>query len=371
MSEKKTLTPVGLEFSLNILAAVSIVGGLVVFVAYLLQFVGQYWYEGLWFLVLGFAAGVLFWAVAWLVAQQRESLRTQRRIVRLLSDGLKSASPDRPQQSSPPGTSSAGSGDEGLAKLSRQLAELNANLLLTDEQRRVKQEEWQSEQAEKIIARIDHAMDENNFDQAEQLLEEFEHHALGDPRIEDRRAFIRTERQNRAKAIIEENLQRATDLMSVARFGEAIDLAEKLKEQFPDSPQAVDLLERVRRETDAYQSEQRGRLYAIIHEHGETRQWKSALQAAHKLVETYSDSPEADEVRSLMPMLVDNTRIQEVREFRDRILDLMDRRRYSEAVKLAGHVVENYPETAAAEELRRQMPQLQELAQRSKQGDRT
>jgi hypothetical protein len=64
----------------------------------------------------------------------------------------------------------------------------------------------------------------------------------------------------------------------------------------------------------------------------------------------------------MMPTLVDNARLQEVRQLRDRFLEMIERRQYAEAVDLARHVVEHYPETAAAEELRDKMPRLEKLA---------
>lgn len=122
------------------------------------------------------------------------------------------------------------------------------------------------------------------------------------------------------------------------------------------------LLARVQRDSADYQAEQRRRLFAVIQEHAQMRQWKQALAGAHKLLETYGDSEEAQTVRSMLPTLVDNARIQEVRELRDRIVNLVEQHHYAQAVPLIRQVVENYPETAAATELRSQLPRLMELA---------
>ena len=94
---------------------------------------------------------------------------------------------------------------------------------------------------------------------------------------------------------------------------------------------------------------------------GGTDPW-AALAAAGELLEAYPDSPEAAEVRSTLRTLTDNARIEEVRELRDEIRDLLSRRRYAEALACARDLVRRFPTTAAAEELRSQMARLEELA---------
>jgi len=169
-------------------------------------------------------------------------------------------------------------------------------------------------------------------------------------------------KEDQVRELISGQMQRASDLMSVSRFEEAAEVAENLHYKYPQSREADELLSRVQREAATFHTEKRHRLYAIIQENSQARHWKQALAGAHKLLETYADSEEAEKIRTMMPTLVDNARIQEVREYRDRIVDLMERHRYAEAIQLAKHVVENYPETAAAEELRAQMTKLRELA---------
>ncbi|KKK89020.1 hypothetical protein LCGC14_2737320, partial [marine sediment metagenome] len=69
----------------------------------------------------------------------------------------------------------------------------------------------------------------------------------------------------------------------------------------------------------------------------------------------YPDSPEATHLSAQMQTLRDNARIEEVRELRDQIRDMLERRRYAEAVKVAEEVMDRYPETQAAAELRGQI----------------
>ena len=64
----------------------------------------------------------------------------------------------------------------------------------------------------------------------------------------------------------------------------------------------------------------------------------------------------------MLPTIQDNARIEEVREIRDQIRDLINRRRYGEAVEAAEAVVRRFPDTRAAIELGRQLNRLRELA---------
>ena len=57
-------------------------------------------------------------------------------------------------------------------------------------------------------------------------------------------------------------------------------------------------------------------------------------------------------------VLAKNARIETVREMRDRITDLIKRRRYNEAAQVARDVIDGFPETQAAVELRSQLPAL-------------
>jgi outer membrane protein assembly factor BamD (BamD/ComL family) len=95
----------------------------------------------------------------------------------------------------------------------------------------------------------------------------------------------------------------------------------------------------------------------------EARQWRQALKAARQYVQAFPSGAGADAVGAMLATMEDNARIEEVRELRDHIRDLLERRRYAEAVECARDVIERFPDTRAAEDLGRQMNRLRELAQ--------
>ena len=78
------------------------------------------------------------------------------------------------------------------------------------------------------------------------------------------------------------------------------------------------------------------------------------MAGAHRLLEIYGDSEEARNVRAMMPTLVDNARIEEVREYRDRIVEMVEQLRYAEAIELAGSAGEEEAFVAGGAEIYRQ-----------------
>lgn len=322
--------------------------------------------DGVTSLLLGLLGGGVLAGLGWLVRCQQRSVIQQARLERLLGqlrDQLAEPPWPLPAESTEPPPPQQTLDPDLLRQMLRELREINQNVLLTDEERKTRQKSLRENRASQLLGQIDSALQDAALEQAEDLLEKLREEFPDDERIEPVRERLVETRQSVVKALVNGQIQRAGDLMSVSRFDEAISLARELREQYPDDPQTETLLQRVQREARTFRDEQRRRLLGLVQEHGRARQWRKALQAGHKLINDYPDTDEADQVRAMMPTLVDNARIEEVRDHRDRFGDLMDRRRYAEALDAAQQIIQNYPETAAADDLRKQLPRLSQLAQ--------
>ena len=321
--------------------------------------------QGVQVALTGFAGGGLLVCAAWLVRSRARQQVRENRLPGLLAslhrrlEELGTAQPTSPPVPAEPDRSLDA---DLLRAILDQLRELNANILLPEDQRRGRQESQRRNRANQLVEQIESALADGAVDQADELLHSLREEYPDEERLAGLADRIGSARQSVVKALVDGQIQRATDLMSVSRFDEALNLAKELEERYPDEPQTRDLLQRVQREAGTFRNEQRRRLLALVNEHGQARQWRRALEAAHKLLNDYPDSDEADRVRAMMHTLVDNARIEEVRAQRDRFGDLMERRRYAEAVRLAEDIIQNYPESAAAEDLRAQLPRLRELA---------
>ncbi|MDP6545513.1 MAG: hypothetical protein QGH60_16125 [Phycisphaerae bacterium] len=152
--------------------------------------------------------------------------------------------------------------------------------------------------------------------------------------------------------------QRIENMMSVAQFTRAEKLAQALLAVVPDSDDAEALLDTVRRESSAFRSEQQSRLFAEFQRWTESRQWIKALAVGEQLLEKYAASTEGKKVASSMSTVSKNAHFEEARALRDRIRDLIKRKRYSEAIEIANDLILRFPNTQVAKQLRTLLPDL-------------
>lgn len=313
------------------------------------------------YFLTGAAGGGFFWALSWLVRRQHEISLLQRRAIQLLEQAVA-----RPVTAVPMATQTAGparaADDDLLQQVAAELAEMNVNLLLSDPQRQAKRELRQQHKTTQLVGQIDSYIEQREFEPAgwalAQLLGEVPDYPHADQlrqRIEDARRKARTEDIRHATT-------RAKDFMASASFETARRVVTELAAKYPDSPEAKALVAGVERETAAYHTHQRLEMYNLIGKQSAARQWRSALATARKLMDAYPKSQEANLLRSQIQTIADNAHLEEVREMRDRIRDLINRNRFDEALSLAKELVERFPATAAADELRGQMDKLEERA---------
>ncbi len=325
------------------------------------------WMSGLGVLVIGFAGGTMFWAMGWIVKQRHVTLVEQQRLLQHITSALQtslgSSHPPQPPSQSVSDIAHATNQLQNdlqkkmLDQILNQLTQLNTNVLLTSDQRKEKYQQVQEGMIDQLSQQISDAIESEQFEEAETLTDRLTDYA-DESLVGVFREKIISARQKNVQLLVAGQSQRVADLMAVSRFDEAVDLAQNLHGKFPSTPEVSTLLDRVKHDAQTFTQEQCHRLYAEIQSAGEARHWKAALTAAHKLMEEFPDSQQAKQTRAIMPTIVDNTRIEEVRELRTKIIDMIERRRYADAIEMANHVIENYPETAAADELRNQIANL-------------
>ncbi len=356
---------------LLILAAVSLLVGLTGGLAWIIR--SASWLSAVIILAGSCCVAGVLCALAWLC--RREHLRSQadEKIVSSLeriAEELEAVSVryvergtavPQGQVSAVEEVSDTSQGDRTEALLA-QLRELNANLLLTDDQRLKKADDFVEHQAGQLKRQAREAIFAGDLSEAEDIiagLARLKPDSPDVPLLRERIEQVRAGAESRDAA---ESARKVENLMAASDFAGALNLAESLLKKYPDSAAAVDMLTRVRREADAFAAEQRSQMYRKIEKEALARHWHSALEAARKFLDSWPDSTEADAVRVQLSTISDNARIEEVRILRDQIRDMITRRRFGEAVELARDVIERFPETAAANELALQMFRLEERA---------
>jgi outer membrane protein assembly factor BamD (BamD/ComL family) len=249
-----------------------------------------------------------------------------------------------------------------LQQILAQLKDLNENLLLSPEQREAKRVRRQEKTSQRYAQEAERAIEQGNFVRAEKRLEEFADRVPQDPACGRLRARLEEARAATRAKDIETYTRQVYDLMAISSFERAEETARELRDRYPNEPELTELIRRVQREGKMFHGERRERMYREVERHAEARQWRAALEAAKNFIQAFPKSVDADGVRAMIPTMEDNARIEEVREIRDQIRDLIQRRRYAEAVTCAEDIVRRFPDTQAARELGRQLNRLRELA---------
>jgi outer membrane protein assembly factor BamD (BamD/ComL family) len=333
-------------------------------------------------LLAGLAVGCLLWAITHMVRRQsREALlRASAQRTREQHEAqedpwppapaltiLPEADSGAPPAEEPPvATTLVEAGGllnpQVLQEILAQLKDLNENLLLTHEQREAKRALRQEKISRRYSQEAERAIEQGNFLRAEKRLEEFADRVPRDPDCVRLRARLAEARAATKAKDIETYTRQVYDLMAISSFERAEETARELRDRYPNEPDLTELIRRVQREGKMFHGERRERMYREIARHAESRQWRAALEAARNFIQAFPKCVDADAIRAMVPTIEDNARIEEVREIRDQIRDLIQRRRYAEAVTCAEDIVRRFPDTQAARELGRQLNRLRELA---------
>jgi len=121
-------------------------------------------------------------------------------------------------------------------------------------------------------------------------------------------------------------------------------------------------MDRIEREFQVFQQEQRQRMYAEIQRYTSRRRWVEALAAARTFIERFPQSPESEMLQVEIPTLRDNAEIAMRQDMEAEIMDLATHGRYMEAAALARKVIKQFPKSPQAEVLHGQLERLDQLA---------
>jgi TolA-binding protein len=310
--------------------------------------------------------GYVGWMLMRLCARQVQLTAEVRRLIAQRSTppqesaGLAFPSPPAPT----PALSAADTGGV-TAQLEHVLAELEqlrSEVLLSDDQRALKRQRIQQQLADDLAGRADQAIADDDFEQARALLAELQDRVPDEPRAGQLRERLNQAADQVRQRELAEVRTHVGDQMAVGDFEAAIGEARRLLARFPDEPEAADLLEHVQRERDTFVTEQRKRLYREVQRLAQQRRWDDALTQGRRLIELHPATTEAQAVAAQLATIEENSRIAQARELRNQMLDLLDRNRLAEAVSVGEEIIEKYPDTQAAADLRGQIDRLRQRA---------
>ena len=253
----------------------------------------------------------------------------------------------------------AGASHEEVVSL---LSEIMENTLLNEEDKAAKRQLARKHRQQTLRREIEAFIRAGKYREAHQRLEEFRLRYADSDEVRQMEQqlseALRSHEQNEI-ANVTEQVER---YMGLGLWERALETAQALAEQFPENPDAARLPETVRMEQGANRRQDQQRLYREIEHLASRRRWREAHRAAQTLIENHPDSPEAKAIADQVEELRRNAAIAERREWEQRITDHIQTGRHREAYDLAMELVEKYPDSPQAQEIRKNLDQLKTRA---------
>ena len=242
------------------------------------------------------------------------------------------------------------------------LSEIMENTLLGDDEKAAKRQSAKKQRQQALRREIEALTKAGKFREARERLEEFnlrypDDPTLGELQTQLSEALRRHEQQEIAS--VTEQVQR---YMGLGLWERALEAAVALAEQFPENPDAAKLPETVHLEQEAGFRAEQQRMYREIEHLVARKHWRQAVRAAENLVERHPESPEAARLRDQMEELRRNAAIAERKEWEARIAQHVQTGRHLEAYNLAVELMNKYPESPQAEDIRKRLDQLKSRA---------
>ncbi|MFQ5589586.1 MAG: hypothetical protein ACE5HE_00345 [Phycisphaerae bacterium] len=108
----------------------------------------------------------------------------------------------------------------------------------------------------------------------------------------------------------------------------------------------------------------RARLYTHIQARVAEHHWAEALAATEEFLERFPGSVEADALKGRIETMRSNAEIVRRKQFETKFKELIAAHNYPEALRIAKHVVDQYPESPQSAALRDQIPLLERRVSR-------
>jgi outer membrane protein assembly factor BamD (BamD/ComL family) len=268
---------------------------------------------------------------------------------------------------SPPGevqsVQEAGTGTpDVLIELQKLFDELRDLSLLTDEQRRQRSHELRVKHKAAALQAAAVQIQRQHWADAQKTLVEIEKEWPADPAVSSVRKELelaQIQAENHALEIAESQIETE---MSLSHWDQALALARKLADEFPDSVRVAKLLNRVEHEKGIYTETTVQRLFEEIRHSTERRAWRRALEPAQNLLVKFPDHPRSELMRKQIKTIQENAEIEERQEQEARIGELIRARRFREAIALSEELLRQFPTSRQAETITKLLPRIQQLA---------
>jgi tetratricopeptide (TPR) repeat protein len=315
---------------------------------------GEYWLPKIVMLIAGIVLGAMAIGLALLCKYLFSAAVSAKLMERMMRDWAQK----RPDMA-PGAAEVGGASHEEVVSL---LSEIMENTLLDDSDKAAKRQLAKKHRQQALKREIEALIKAGKYRDSHERLEEFRLRYPDDRSVAEMEAQLSEalrQHEHTEIANVSEQVQR---YMGLGLWERALELARGLSEQFPENPEAARLPETVRIEQGAGQRQEQQRLYREIEHLVARKHWRQAFRAAETLMENHPDSPEAIRLRDQIEELRRNAAITERKEWEARIAEHVQTGRHREAYALAIELMEKYPDSPQAEEIRKRLDQLKSRA---------
>jgi len=314
----------------------------------------HFWIAQVIVLVGGLVGGALAIGMALLAKYSFSAAVSAKLVERMLRETV--------QKKPEGGSFSSEMGSAAHAEVVSLLSEIMENTLLDDSEKAAKRQLAKKHRQQALHREIEALIKAGKYREAHERLEEFRLRYPEDRAVAELEAQLSESLRQHEQGQIASVSEQVRRYMGLGLWDRAMEMARGLAEQFPENPEASQLPETVRLEQLAGRRQEQQRLYREIEHVVARKHWRQALRAAETLVENHPDSPEAGLLRDQMEELRRNSAIAERKEWETRIAEHVQTGRHREAYALAIELMEKYPDSPQADEIRKRLDQLKARA---------
>jgi len=242
------------------------------------------------------------------------------------------------------------------------LSEIMENTLLDDSEKSAKRQLAKKHRQQALRREIEALIKAGKYREAHERLEEFRIRYTESQQVTEMETQLSEALRLHEHAEIANVSEQVQRYMGLGLWERALEMARGLAEQFPENPEAARLPETVRLEQEASRRQEQQRLYREIEHLVVRKHWRQALRAAETLLENHPESPEATRLRDQIEELRRNAAIAQRKEWETRIAEHVQTGRHREAYDLAIELMEKYPDSPQAEDIRQRLDQLKARA---------
>jgi outer membrane protein assembly factor BamD (BamD/ComL family) len=242
------------------------------------------------------------------------------------------------------------------------LSEIMENTLLDGSEKAAKREHARKHRQQTLRREIEALIKVGKFQQARERLDEYGSRYAEAAEVAELQAQLSEALRQHELSEIANVTEQVQRYMGLGLWERAQETAIGLAQQFPENPDASRLPENVRLEQATNARGEQQRLYRELEHLVARKHWRQALRAAETLIEKHPESPEAARLRDQMEELRRNAAIAERKEWESRIAEHIKNGRHLEAYNLATELMNKYPDSPQANEIRKGLDQLKARA---------